>query len=171
MHMFSISSSFSSVMIYHNYREHLESAPAGLINHFTLFCSLHSTGSLRYYVPLQTGLLWLCHIFILLCAIKYPFRVRRLLDNEKHSRSLHIVVVLATSIFPAITLGCTFAFGDYITQLPPGYCVVDDPETTYYLLILPLSIVCGAGITGFILILWLLVKRRRARSVSIHIEL
>ncbi len=126
---------------------------------------LYSTGSLQYYIPIHTTLLWLCHIITMLCAINYPFRVRRLFDNSKHSRCIHVTLLLACSLPPAVIVGCSFAVGDYVTQFPPVYCTAEDPNTTYYLQSLPLSIVCAAGVTGFVLILWSLVKRRKT-SVS-----
>ncbi len=100
---------------------------------------------------------------MLLCAINFPFRVRRLLDNPQHSRYLHVAILLACSFPPAIAVGCSFALGDYITQFPPVYCTTEDPDASYYVLILPLSIVCAAGVSCLVLILWSLVRHRRAR--------
>ncbi len=101
----------------------------------------------------------------MLCAINFPFRVRSLYRNAKHSRYVHVTLLLACSLLPAVVVGCSFAIGDYITLLPPLYCTTEHPDGAYFLMSLPLSIVCATGVTGFLLILWSLVRRRRA-SVS-----
>ncbi len=118
---------------------------------------------MNIYVPLYTTQIWLCHTIMLLCAIKLPFRVRRLLGNPKHSRYLHVAILLACSFFPAVAVGCSFVPGDYITVFPPAYCVTESPRTTYYILIIPLSVVGAAGISCLVLIFWSLVRHRRAR--------
>ena len=71
------------------------------------------------------------------------------------------MLVLACSIPPAVIVGVSFGFGDYITQFPPVFCASEDPNASYYLMILPLSSVAAVGVTCLVLILGLLIRRSR----------
>ena len=124
------------------------------------------TASMKHYVLLITLELWICHVAILLWGTKNPFQTRRILQNAKYSKYLHVTLLLICSIPPAVIVAVSFAASDYITSFPPASCSLKDSDAIFYFGILPYSVFSAVGVTLFVLILWLLINYKGHSNVS-----
>ena len=132
------------------------------------------TGVVFYYCLFQLAIFWLCHILTLFWGLKFPFRARAFQQTHR-MKYIHIACVLTGLLAPLVPVVATIAqfshgkstseavrggLGFGIVRFPPILCAGRDSDTTFYSLILPLSIMLMVGITFVVFIFWIIHKVR-----------
>ena len=115
---------------------------------------------------------WLCHIFTLFWGLRFPFQARAF-QKAHRTKYIHIAGVLIGVFVPFLPVAATMiqfshgkssseavrgGLGFGITRFPPILCVGKDKDTTFYSLILPLSLLMMVGITFVVFIFWIIHK-------------
>ncbi len=114
-----------------------------------------------YYVSGQVHLLWLFHIISIFWSIQFPFH-RRKVDNAGYTKYVHLAMVLVALLVPAVFAGVPFATGGYgISRFPPNLCHAVDPDTIYYVFMLPSTVIMPIGVTLMVITLQAVVAHMR----------
>lgn len=138
----------------------------------THFCNF--SGVAFYYLTLQQGILWLCHIITVFWGVMFPFHFRRW-EKKRYFRFVHagmLAVVLLLPIIPVIAAVSTGGFT--LPRFPPNTCLATDRNATFYGFVLLAIIILGAGICLVALVLWrlsYLLKGRKLQRRNTDMEL
>ena len=114
----------------------------------------HFAGLLVRYSTMQFTLLWIMHISSLFWKIHFPMSSVSL-KNIRRTKYIHVTCLIAalflSLISPmAIHLKGGFIIGDF----PPFLCGGGDTDVTFYVHLLPITILLGVGTSLLVLIFW-----------------
>ena len=133
---------------------------------------MSNLGAALHYGLFQLAMFWLCHIFALFWGLKFPFHARSFQKTHR-TKYIHIAGVLIGLLVPLVPVAATMiqfshgkssseavrgGLGFGIARIPPILCSGIDTDTTFYSLILPLSLLMMVGITFVALIFWIVHK-------------
>ena len=131
-------------------------------------------GAVFYYTLFQLMVLWLCHIPTLFWGLKFPFQANAFKRSHR-MKYLHIASVVVGVLVPFVPVFATmiqFSYGKSsaeavrgglgfgVIRFPPIICMGRHKDTTFYSLVLPLSIILMIGITLLIFVFWIIHKVR-----------
>ena len=80
-------------------------------------------------------------------------------ESKEYIKYIHIGLLVTVLLLPCITVGVLFGTGGLqLGRFPPVVCYAEDLDVTFYILILPISIIMAVGNTMLILIFHVLIQ-------------
>ncbi len=114
-----------------------------------------------YYVSGQVHLLWLFHIISIFWSIQFPIHQRKV-AKAGYIKYVHLAMVMVALLVPAVFAGVPFATGGYgLSRFPPNLCHAVDPDTIYYVFMLPSTFIMPIGVSLMVIILQAVVVHVR----------
>ena len=120
-------------------------------------CALIITGIVYSYGFLQMSLWTVFHVIALFWGLRFPFHYRKV-KLDGYIKYIHIVSVVVAVLAPLIPALPPLKDGFIATGTPPLLCSVRNADYTYYLLILPISILLAVSTSFLVLIFWTVLK-------------
>ena len=112
---------------------------------------------MNIYVAAQVTLLATFHALGLGWSIFFPFHYRRFKVNER-IKYIHAATLVLSLVVPAIPALLPLIHGYTVISGSSELCVVRDIDSTYYTLVLPISILMATATSVLIILFWRLFK-------------
>ena len=118
---------------------------------------LLTIGIMNVYIVAQVILLTVFHALGIGWSILFPFHYRRFKATRK-IKFIHVATIVLGVVVPIIPALLLLLHGYTITSGPFGYCVARNIDTTYFTLVLPLSILMAITTSVFVILFWRILK-------------
>ncbi len=92
--------------------------------------------------------------------ITFPFHYRSYQDS-RIIKYIHVFVFIGGLILPVVPASITFATGKYVqTWFPPILCFSDHVDTSFYAMIVPISIFMAVGVSLLAVVFYTIIGVR-----------
>ena len=106
------------------------------------------------YSTIQFTLLWIVHISSIFWNIYFPMNTISL-KSIRRTKYIHGICLIAALLLPLISpLASHLKGGFVIIEFPSFTCDGRDADVTFYVHILPITIILGVGTSLLVLIFW-----------------
>ena len=114
----------------------------------------HSAGFLVWYSTMLFPLLWIVHISSLFWKIYFPLTTVSF-KNIRRTKYIHVTCLIAALFLSLISPMANHLKGGFIMiDFPPLFCGGRDTDVTFYVHLLPITILLGVGTSLLVLIIW-----------------
>ena len=114
----------------------------------------NSAGFLVWYSTMQFTLLWIMHISSLFWKIYFPMNTV-LQKNIRRTKYFHGICLIAALFLPLISPMANHLKGGFImVDFPCFFCGGRNTDVTFYVHLLPITILLGVGTSLLVLIFW-----------------
>ena len=114
----------------------------------------HFAGFLVWYSTMQFTLLWIMHISSLFWKIYFPLNTVSS-KNIHRTNYIHVTCLIAALLLSLISPLASHLKGGFIMiDFPSFFCGGKETDVTFYVHLLPITILLGVGTSLLVLILW-----------------
>ena len=133
---------------------HIEFTDSMIMTRPNVQSPCHSAGLLVRYSTMLFTLLWIVHISSLFWKIYFPITTVSS-KNIRRTKYIHVTCLIAALLLSLISpLANYLKGGFFMYDFPSFFCGGRDADVTFYVHILPITILLGVGTSLLVLILW-----------------